>query len=53
MIDLCDFPRPDPRIPKEDYRALAKAIALDSINYSAPVVLKKRDIYAILNEING
>ncbi len=41
-----------PLIPKEDYKAIAKAVALDSINYSAPVVLTDKQIYAVLDEIN-
>lgn len=51
LIRLCGFEK-KPAIPKEDYRSIAKAVAWDSINYSAPVVLDNRKIYSILDAIN-
>lgn len=50
LIALCGFEKKT--IPKEDYPGIARAVAWDSINYSAPVVLKNGEIYAILDEMN-
>ena len=50
LIDLCGFEKKN--IPKEDYPSIARSVAWDSINYSAPVVLNNRQIYSILDEIN-
>ena len=52
LIDLCAFAHPAILIPKEDYRQIARAVVWDSVNYSAPVVLTDRQIYAVLDEIN-
>ena len=51
LIDLCKFERKC-IILKEDYLDVAHGVAMDSINYSAPIVLKNKDIYKILDEIN-
>ena len=51
LIGLCAFDKCPP-IPKEDYPDLTRAVSLDSINYSAPVVLTNRQIQAALDEIN-
>lgn len=51
LIGLCGFEKKQ-TIPKEDYKSIARAVALDSINYSAPMVLSNKQIYAILDEIN-
>ena len=52
LIDLCAFERTEGLIPKGDYRQIARAVAWDSVNYSAPVVLTDRQIFAVLDEIN-
>lgn len=53
MIGLCEFEDRKDFIPKDDYKALARAVAWDSINYSAPVVLSNKQIYSVLDTING
>ena len=53
LIALCDFPDRGAFIPQEDYPLLIKRITNDSINYSAPVVLGRKDIVRLLDEING
>ena len=53
LLALCDFESRKDLIPREDYPMLARAAAWDSINYSAPIVLSNRQIYAVLDEING
>lgn len=53
LIFLCDFTDRGAFIPPEDYPILTKRITDDSINYSAPVVLTKKDISHILDEINS
>ncbi len=50
LTELCGFEKRPP-IPKEDYRALARDVALDSVNYSAPVVLTSREICSVLDAI--
>ena len=52
LIDLCGFEDKEGFIAKEDHKALARAIAWDSINYSPPTVLSDRQIYSVLDEIN-
>ncbi len=51
LINLCAFENKG-FIKKEDYKTIAKGVALDSINYSAPIVLTNKQIYAVLDEIN-
>lgn len=53
LIAVCDFPPRGAFIRQEDYPLLIKRIENDSINYSAPVVLHRRDIVQLLDEING
>ena len=52
LIELCAFERTGGLIPKADYKRIARAVVWDSVNYSAPVVLTDRQIYAVLDEIN-
>ena len=52
LIDLCGFESKKEFIPKEDYKPLARAIAWDSINYTPPIVMSDKQIYAVLDEIN-
>lgn len=52
LITLCDFPEHQGLLKKEDYKALAREIAFDSINYSAPVVFNEKLIFSVLDEIN-
>ena len=52
LIDLCAFQGEKLRIPRKDYKSIARAVSLDSINYSPPIVLKNRHIYTILDEIS-
>ena len=51
LIELCAFEKGEP-IPEEDYSELAKAVSLDSVNYSAPVVLNYKQIYDVLDAMN-
>ncbi len=51
LIDLCGFPSSTNLIKKEDYKYIARAVSLDSVNYSAPVVLTNKQIYSILDKI--
>lgn len=53
LIGKCGFAPRGAFMPEKDYRFLARAIEADSINYSAPYTLKRKEIYAILDEING
>ena len=53
LIAACDFPDRGTFIKQEDYPLLIKRITNDSINYSAPVVLGRKDIIRLLDEING
>lgn len=53
LIDACEFPDKGAFIREEDYPLLIKRITNDSINYSAPVVLRRKDIVRVLDEING
>lgn len=53
LISQCGLDQNRTRMPREDYQQLAHAIAWDSINYSPPVVMTNKQIYAILDEING
>lgn len=53
LIAACDFPDKGAFIRREDYPLLIKRITNDSINYSAPVVQRKKDIIRVLDEING
>lgn len=50
LIKKCGFARTE--IKPEDRRELIKRITDDSINYSAPVVMKKREINELLDKIN-
>ena len=51
LIDLCAFDS-WVTIPKEDFRSLARAVAMDSINYSPPVVMNDKQIFSVLDRIN-
>ena len=51
LLMLCSLGQTLPVIPKKDYGSLAKAIAVDSINYSPPVVFSKKNIYNILEKL--
>lgn len=53
LIADCGFPDKGAFIRQEDYPLLIKRITNDSINYSAPVVLGRKDITRLLDEING
>ena len=53
LISLCGFADMEGFIRKEDYKSLAHAIAWDSINYSPPVVVSDKQIFEILDNING
>ncbi len=53
LIAACQFPDRGEFILQEDYRMLIKRITDDSINYSAPVVLGRKDISRLLDVING
>ena len=53
LIGLCAFQDRGAFIPEADYPLLIKRITNDSINYSAPVVLTRKDITRLLDEING
>lgn len=53
LLLACDFPDRGRFIPQEDYPLLIKRITNDSINYSAPIVLSRKDIFCLLDEING
>lgn len=52
LLQICSFENTSNIILKEDYKKLATAIAIDSINYSSPIVLNNKQIYSILDEIN-
>ena len=52
LIALCGF-APADYIKDEDYPTLIKRISGDAINYSPPIVLKKRDIIAVLDRIRS
>ncbi len=52
LIELCGFDFQKGLIQKQDYASLARAICWDSINYSPPIVLRDRDIYKLLDEMN-
>ncbi len=52
LIDLCAFDS-KVTIPKEDYKSLAGAVAFDSINYSPPIVMNDKQIFSVLDRING
>ena len=53
LLDVCNFPDMGEFISQEDYPLLIRRITDDSINYSAPVVLSRSEISALLDEING
>ena len=53
LIVTCNFPDMGAFITQDDYPLLIKRITDDSINYSAPVVLSRKDISRLLDEING
>lgn len=52
LIDLCGFEKREGFLSKEEYPGLIRAIAIDSINYSPPMVPTDRQIVAVLDEIN-
>ena len=52
LIGLCAFKNRISSIPKADYRSIAHAVAMDSINYSPPVVLTNGQIFAVLDRLN-
>ena len=52
LIKLCGFEKPE-FIMREDYHELAERISNDAINYSAPVALRKSEIFIILDNIRG
>ena len=52
LIKLCGFEKPG-YIMREDYHELAVRISDDAINYSAPVTLKKNEIFLLLDNIRG
>lgn len=52
LIEICDFTFPVTFIAHEEYRELTRMIAMDSINYSAPMTLDYKAIWAILDKIN-
>lgn len=51
LIDSCGFEHKY-TMKKEDYLTIAHGVAMDSINYSAPIVLKNKDMYQILDAVN-
>lgn len=53
LCKLCTIDFDLKMIKKEDYNDLCRRIIVDSINYSSPIVLDKKDIMKILNEIKG
>lgn len=53
LIAACAFPPRGAFIPREDYPALARMIAADSINYSSPVTMTKNEIFRLLDKINA
>lgn len=53
LTDKCGFADRGAFIPRGDYEKIASMVAADSINYSAPVTFRKREIFAILDAING
>lgn len=52
LIDLCAFDPAVKTLPKEDYRSLARAVSMDSINYSPPIVMKDKQIFSVLDKIS-
>ena len=53
LIAACCFESRAGFIAREDYKSLARAISLDSINYSPRIVMSDRQIYDVLDKING
>lgn len=53
LIKLCNFKKPEGILKNNDFKSLAKAICLDSINYSSPTVLNNKHIYMIFKTIKG
>lgn len=53
ICNLCDTTLCRKKISKKDYKELTRRIILDSINYSSPVVLEKKEIYYLLDQIKG
>lgn len=53
LLEKCRLPAKDFKIPQEDYPVLIRKIIADSINYSAPVVMRKKDVRNVLDAING
>lgn len=51
LISRCDLKLDAQAIDPADFKALSVAIAKDSINYSAPVAFKRKQIICILSEI--
>ena len=52
LIDSCGFECKKNLILQEDYKTIARMVAIDSVNYSAPVVLSNKQIYSVLDKIN-
>lgn len=52
LLDICEFSFPVNFIAHEDYKGLTRMIAMDSINYSAPITLDYKAIWAVLDKIN-
>lgn len=50
LIGMCGFAKAD-YIKDDDYKELTKRIMADAINYSPPVVVKKKDIPVLLSTI--
>lgn len=52
LLELCGFESPD-YIQEDDYEELTKGVMNDAINYSPRIVMKKKDIYKVLDRIRG
>lgn len=52
LKDLCNFRNYNNLIEKKDYKLIYKGVVSDSINYSAPLTLKRKDVFKILDEIS-